>query len=472
MRSAAPLLFALAAAAAFAAAAAQPPHLAAQVVGPAPNHIVIFLVDALRPDFLGCYGGERGASPNIDSWSREAVLFETAYSNANWTKPAVASLFTGLWPSETGTVRMMNVFPDGSEAESCLPAGPETLAELLASEGYRTAGFVNNPHIDAQFGFGRGFETFRQGPYSCDEILAMFQAWRDSLQRAERSFAYIHVLEPHAPYEPRAPYDDMFGPHEASERIFSGGKIEFENWAAYRDAVNAGDIVPAASAIESFRNLYTGEVAWVDSAFAGLVEALKSGGSYDETLLVFTADHGENFHEHGTLGHPPNTCWEAQIRIPLMFLFPSRWEIAPRRVEGPACLFDVTATLSRAAAGRPLGRGADLSGASAAGRVGPRVSITEGVNRFTARSGDLKVTVMTPPEAELRISRIFDVVDDPAERHNLLDEKPSFASWFAARAGRWRRWVAANGKENRRSAQPVEADGRLRERLRALGYLN
>ena len=114
MRSAAPLLFALAAAAAFAAAAAQPAHLAAQVAGPAPNHIVIFLVDALRPDFLGCYGGERGASPNIDSWSREAVLFETAYSNANWTKPAVASLFTGLWPSETGTVRMMNVFPDGS----------------------------------------------------------------------------------------------------------------------------------------------------------------------------------------------------------------------------------------------------------------------------------------------------------------------------------------------------------------------
>lgn len=466
-----PLCFAAASAAGLCLAVMEPAHLAAEVTGPPPKHIVIFLIDALRPDFLGCYGGRRGTSPNIDEFAAESVVFENAWSNANWTKPAVASLFTGLWASETRTLKMVTTLPDGAEVETSLPEGLDTLAETLAAAGYRTAAFANNPHIDALFGFDRGFEVYRQGAFSCDELVAMFLEWRASLGPGEPSFAYIHVLEPHAPYEPRAPYDDMFGGHEAASRIF-GDNAGFEAWAEYRDEVNAGNIVPAPSAIESFRNLYCGEVAWTDAAFARLLQALKADGTYDDTLLVLTADHGENFYENGVLGHPPITCWQGQVGIPLVMRYPAGWGVAPRRVRGTAQLFDVTATVSAAAVRRPLGRGIDLAGCSAAGRVPPRVAICEGVNRFVALVGTLKVHARVPEEGEFHISRIFRIAGDPREKLNILEDKPSFSSWFGARAEKWHRFVEARGEANTAGARTPEISDELRLRMRALGYLN
>lgn len=465
------LSFAVAAAAGLWLSAMQPAHLAAEVKGPPPNHIIIFLVDALRADFLGCYGSTRNASPNIDEFAGKSVVFENAWSNANWTKPAVASLFTGLWASETRTLKMVTQLPDGSEVETSLPEGLDTLAETLTGAGYRSAAFANNPHIDALFGFDRGFEVYRQGAFSCDELVAMFLEWRGSLGPHERSFAYIHVLEPHAPYEPREPYDDMFGGHEASDRIFGDG-AEFAEWAEYRNEVNAGNIVPAPSAIESFRNLYCGEVAWADAAFGHLRQALKADGTYDDTLLVLTADHGENFYENGVLGHPPISCWEPQVRIPLVIRFPAGWAVAPRRVKGTAQLFDVSATISAAAVRRRFGRGMDLAGRSAAGRVGPRVAVAEGVNRFVALVGALKVHARVPEEGEFHILRIFRIAVDPWEKLNILEDKPSFSSQFGARAEKWQRFVRERGEANAAGVHTGEISDELRLRIQALGYLN
>jgi arylsulfatase len=461
---------AVSAAGAFYWAVTTPPVLASNPTLRAPGEVVLVVVDALRADFLYRRDFPQPVTPNIDELAADGVLFTNAYSNSNWTKPAVAALFTGLWPSETGVLRMYELLPDDSVTETSLSPSPETLAEGLAARGYATAGFVNNPHLDAAFGFDRGFGHYEQGALPCEEIVERYLSWRSGHRDNAETFAYLHFLEPHAPYNPPPPYAGMFGSHEAADRLFAREGGTYDDWAAFRDEVNGGGLKLSPGVVEGFRNLYAGEVARCDAAIGRLLAGLRERGAYEEALVVVTADHGENLYEHSVLEHLPTTFFEEQIRVPLVVKFPRSWRCAGVRVDQPVQLIDVTATLSATTTGEVSGRGRSLAGPSMSGRHEKREIVTEAAGGFVVRFGALKA--LFKRGESLKIHRLIDIDADPGERADILARKPSFAQRALKQAQKWDAFVSARAPEGRGGGASEEELKQLRERLRALGYLN
>lgn len=424
----------------------------------------------MRADFLSCNGCEYPTTPNIDALAADGVLFENAYSNSNWTKAAIAALFTGLWPSETGAVRICQLLPDGSVSETSLSPSPATLAECLEARGYATAGFVNNPHLDAAFGFDRGFGHYAQGAMPCEEIVGQYLSWRCALGDSAKAFAYLHFLEPHAPYNPPSAYADLFGPHEAADRLFTREGGGYEDWEAFRDEVNGGGLKLSPAVVEGFRNLYAAQVARCDAAMGRLLAALKERDAYEEALIVVTADHGENFYEHMVLEHLPTTFFEEQIRVPLAVKFPRALGCEGVRIAEPVQLMDVTATISASAGGQPLGRGRSLVGAALLARARSAVIVTEAAGGFVVRFGSLKM-FLKRGEC-LKVHRLINTSADPGERADIAARKPSFAQRALRQAEKWDAFVSARAPEGQARGASEEELRELRERLRSLGYLD
>jgi len=462
-------MYAAAAVAATAGVALTRPLIDVRHAVEAPRAIIIVLIDALRRDHVSCYGYHRQTTPNIDAVAADGVRFEDAYTNGSWTKPAVASLFTGLWPSETGALTMMTQLPNGEESESVLAGDVRTLAEALSRQGFRCGGFVNNPHLAEELGFGRGFDSYEQAAMTCDVIVGKFLEWRRALASDESYFAYMHFLEPHATYAPREPFRTRFlskAEVTSEETKFS----EYAEWVAFRNEVNEKGRPVQQTAVDEMLDLYDGEIAWTDEAVGTLVKALKADGLYEEAFLVIMADHGEDFLEHGVLEHPIYGLYEEQIRIPLVMKFPKSWGIGPGVVEGRAQTADITATICAAAGADGLGRGRDLIGACALGAITETATVTQGVGRFAVRLGGLK-SECREEDGKMRIAAIYDIPKDPMTRHNILSKKPSYAARTTRRLERWFDFVGTRAPSARaEEKRVVPSEERLRQ-LRALGYL-
>jgi arylsulfatase len=465
--AAAVLLWAAAAAYGVAAVAIGRPVLDIRLSVSEPRGIVIVAFDALRADHVSCYGYPRHTTPNIDAVAADGVTFERAYTNGNWTKPSISSLFTGLWASECGTLTQLTRPEDaGVRIESVLSPKVRTLAEVLTERGYACGGFVRNAHLDGALGFGRGFEIYRQGEMDCDELVRQFLAWRGGLGEGRKFFTYVHIVEPHAPYEPREPFKSEFAPGVNNAPVVPEN-AGYGVWGTFRDGVNKGKTMLSKAQIGELRDLYDADIAWSDEALGTLVAGLKARGDYDETLLVLLADHGENFAEHGYVAHPAWTLFEEQIRIPMVIKFPKSWGIPVRRVSEPVEMMDVTATVAAAAGGR-LGRGDDLAGYVAGGAMPERMIVTQSVSGFAVGMGGLKA-VFSTEGGTVAMTGLYNVLVDPETRVNVMEKRPSFCDRLTARAAKWYKFVSERGRAD--AGQGVMTDDERLRQLKALGYV-
>lgn len=277
-----------------------------------PNVLVV-LIDTLRPDHLGCYGYERATSPNMDALAADGVLFHDAFSQASWTRPAVGTLFTGTYPTVHGAI----------DRPDLLRQDLPTLAQAFRDHAYETVAFVSNPSVLPVWGFGPGFTRYSDvdsmavDPGRDKDVMDAGIAALDYL--AGRPWLmYLHAIGPHSPYDPPAPYSTRF----ASE-----------------SARGTGELAERSRTVD----LYDGEIAFTDAHLGRLIDRLKSMGQYDNTLIVVMADHGEEFWEHGGLGHG-TTLYDEQIRIPLIMKLPAR-RFAGEVRHGITQLMDVGPTL-------------------------------------------------------------------------------------------------------------------------------
>jgi arylsulfatase A-like enzyme len=292
----------------------------------APPNVIIYLVDTLRADRLGCYGHDLPVSPRIDAFASEGVLFEHVVAQSSWTKPAVVSILSGLGPLTHGV----------NGRRDRVPESITTLAELLRERGFRTAAFASNAYITEKAGFAQGFDDFDFGHARSHAVTDKVVAWLDELPRSRPFFLYVHTIDPHAPYEPAQPYRERFASTVTDPAVGTFDHIR----AIGRKEVEATDALVA-----DMLALYDAEVAENDHSFGVLMDRLRELDLYDETLIVFLSDHGEEFREHGVFGHGWDLYREV-VDVPMIVRPPDG--TASRRIETTVQHVDLVPTVLEA----------------------------------------------------------------------------------------------------------------------------
>lgn len=427
-----------------------PERAPASLANPRPPHVVLFLVDTLRRDRLGVYGNTRGLTSRTDRFATESILFEEAVAQSSWTKPSVASVLTGLDPLHHGT----------SAVDSRLPESFELLSERLQRAGYETAAVSSNRHIDARSGFAQGFDDFYfEGIVSAERVIDRAFDWLDRRTRARPFFLYLHLIDPHAPYEPPQAERERFAATVSDPSVGSRQGL----LSLYRRRPRS-----RSAEIEDIQLLYDAEVAAMDSQFGRLLDGLAQRGIYDNTLLIFLSDHGEEFDEHGFLGHGRN-LFAQSLAIPLI-IKPSMSSASPippgTRIQGPAQHLDIITTVLSAAtlptAGLP---GIDLLADERlpADREAYSYLDYEGRVGMALSTGEWKQIVSL--SRRFRGPGLFRPRSDPGEIHELSAIKPHRAGLLSWKL---RRWLAQSRPG---IAATIELDSEAQEELRALGYL-
>jgi len=286
---------------------------------PAKPNILFVLIDTLRADRVGADNPAHSRTPFLDSLAAHGYVFRNAYAQSSWTSASVASLFTSRYQSQHHVMSFWATLADDEV----------TLAELLATNGYATAAFIANFLLRGDLGYAQGFQRYqtfsrpgvdpRGNPTavkgSAEQVNQAALAWLDEIaqsdQRKQSAFLYLHYMEPHAPYDPPERFLDAVlngRPRPDLEAVNKRARIP--NLGTFSDALVA-DIV----------DLYDAEVLAVDDQLRTLFATLRMRGFLRNTIVVVTSDHGEEFREHGTMGHH-QALYEESIRVPLIVLVP------------------------------------------------------------------------------------------------------------------------------------------------------
>ena len=443
---------------------------------PAVKNVVVLCIDTLRADHLSAYGYRRPTTPRLAALARRGVLFENASAAAPWTVPSVGSLLTSLYPGEHGAQVAGEVRHLDEQTPAQLRPGVETLADILHAAGYRTALFSGNPYLWGRF--QRGFDTALADYRRAGELTDRAIDW---IARRPRKpfFLYIQYMDLHQPIEPPAPYASHFPVSLGGER---GG--EHADWSFDRQS----DL--ADPEFRRFRAhkiaLYDGALLYVDTEIGRLLDALSRLGRRDDTLVVVTADHGEEFWDHAEaerqMGGDPRGVWgighghtlyQELLHVPLLVAGPG-WDEG-RRVPCRVSLLDVAPTVLAALGlpGRPAMRGASLAGAIGgpddAGAC-PRSAVAA---ESTAYGPDARALVWSGWKLIERAGAgpaLYDLQKDPGERHDLAGCRPRT---LAALSGLLAHELAprrgGSGQVSPPQA-PLAPDPETVRQLRSLGY--
>jgi arylsulfatase A-like enzyme len=283
-----------------------------------PGHNVILIsIDTLRADHLGCYGYPLPTSPNIDALANDAVLFSTTIAQAPSTTPSHASIFTSRIPVHHGAKRSTNQ-----------PISPQvpTMAEMLRENGYSTISFNGGGQVAAEFGFDRGFDLY--------ESFSANQPFGEQVKSAtdwmaahpdNKFFMFLHSYEAHAPYDPEPEHLALF------DSGYTGSLPPNISFTLLR-RINDGQLDLTDQDAQHIKHAYDGEIRSVDEALGALLEYLKSVGSYDDTIVIFTSDHGEELGDHGQFGKHTYSLYDEVLRVPFILKLPGN-RLASTRVD-------------------------------------------------------------------------------------------------------------------------------------------
>lgn len=413
-----------------------------------PN-VLFIVLDAVRADHLSCYGYQLETTPNIDRLSREGALFLHAFSAAPWTLPSHASMFTGLFPAQHqadwGHVYLDRRFP--------------TLAGCLRDDGYRTVGFAENVFVSRNFGLAGGFEEFfetwrrplivralakiaSRGLGYRDRLdcprrsIGLFERWlRNNRDRERPFFAFINFMSAHLPRYPRPGFGRRDWPADSLKRIQPVNLLP-ERFYVPRFRLNDADLAVMA-------DVYDSDISYLDSQVGQLVAFLTEEGILDNTVLIVTSDHGENFGEHGLIEH--QFClYDTLLRVPLVVRYPAL--VKPGRIQGrvsTVSLFKTVLALARTPRSEPSGasRSDPLAALREQDTVVAECSDAGGMLRgslgsegrgvdFSRFDRSLRCIAKGPYKfiwSSDGRSELYRIEDDPSEVNNLCEKEPDQA---------------------------------------------
>jgi len=464
------------------------PPATSQASGP---DVVLIVMDTVRADHLPIYGYSRDTTPFLRRLAERATVYTRAVAASNMTLTSHASLFTGQYPRRHGAHFLLPEAPKGRP----VPESTDTMAELLASAGYRTAAIVaNHWYLDAAWGMAQGFQVYDDRPYIgigaagnaglLDSVIARVAPWafpkeswrdfrrgdritRDALTQLDELaaggspfFLFLNYMDAHHPWVPPPPYDTLFPGGNPQYTLFHFDRIRREIVSGKRD------VAPAER--DAMMAEYDGGLAYVDRQIETVVSRLAELGRLDNTLFIVTSDHGEGFGGHDIIGHGKTTA-VSQTSVPLLVKYPQQQ--SGRRVDVLASHVDLLPTVLAATG---LQAPAEIDGLNLASiethsdrfvvaeayrnpffiRIGAAVGMAE----TSVYLGTLKLVFRETGE-----QRLFDLSADPLETRDLSAAAPDMAAALGTRLDRWlARMPAAPGNK---------PDQATLDRLKSLGYV-
>ena len=265
--------------------------------GKADKNVILIVLDTLRADKLGCYGNFSGLTPQIDKFAAKAVLFERAFSHAPWTLASVASIFTSQYPSQHGAGGQLGTFRK-------LPDDAVTLAEIFKKAGSDTSAIINVLFMSEKFGMTQGFDSVDTVISEANVYMRKAsQTTKTALKWLDRPktkpfFLFVHYFDPHLSYDPPQPFRRQFAaPEDADTNDFIFGTVA--EMIQYRQgALNLG-----TETIARLEKLYNAEVAYLDCEVGNLLNGIYKRGLDENTIIIITSDHGEEFLDHKGFEH-------------------------------------------------------------------------------------------------------------------------------------------------------------------------
>jgi arylsulfatase A-like enzyme len=388
-----------------------------------PPSLIVITLDTTRADRLGCYGYPQAQTPHLDRFAQENILFENTLSPAPMTLPAHASLFTGMYPLAHG-IR--------SNVGFQLPKEILTLAEFLQEKEYQTGAFIASHVLSSSFGLNQGFEDYEQifslkkGERRAEEVRNLAQKWLEE-RTSSPFFLWLHFFDPHAPYNPPAPFN-QHPPHP-----------------------------------------YDGELAYLDQQLGLFFQFLQDKKLYDSSLLFIVGDHGESLGEHGEETHS-YFAYDSVLKVPFLLKLPKPSSPIPLKISEQVRLIDILPTiLSFLEIPTPSSvQGRDLSPLIKGQKVQENPeSYSENYNPFyqygcaplrVLRNAQYKYIESLRPE-------LYHLLSDPQETRNILENEPEIAKQMQERL----KSLIENYSVERTNAS-YEADPRTLEALGTLGY--
>jgi len=434
-------------------------NVAARVIPPSecprPSHVIFLTIDSIRSDRLDSYGSPRPTMPNVAAFFRGGVQWEDGIAQANWTRPSYFSMLTSRYKWE---------FPPQHVALPLL-----TLAEQLKQHGYRTLGFVQNPNLDHSLHFDQGFDSYYQ-IYKDLRAATMEQVVTDRVESLDPAdgplFLFVHLQQPHYPYDPDNPYLPAFRRPDAHE--LSPGEV-LHYFTGDRETWESGAGDPAAR-LAYLVDAYDASIRATDAAVGRILDALERRGFLEDAVVILNGDHGEELLDHGGFGHAHRNLHSELVEVPFFLRLPEALGAAPGARSEPAANMDLYPTILDAL-GIPAERkmhGRSLL-ASARGRdVETRPVFSNRSKWMSVTDGDYRLHVdWNGVEPE----QFFDLRSDPGETRPLArsDDDPDLARLRAA-AQEWYD-LGRELRERRRGQGGGELNRSLREDLEALGYL-
>ncbi len=418
-------------------------------------HVVVVMWDATRPDHLTPYGYSRDTTPNLAKLAGEGTVFRKAQSTAPWTVPSVAGVFTGLFSHNH------KVDYEATGYTLDLTTDAHTMAEAMSDNGYATALYTAQGIYYKQAGFTQGFDSSK---FTKPETLVDLALGHIKANKAQPTFTVVYWLDPHAPYEP-APEHDKWSDPAVDVNIHSGGK-ERPGFLKH-GAINRGKVDLTAAQMAQLQNKYDGELHANDAELGRLWKGLQDMGIADDTVFVFTSDHGEGFGEHSRQKVWHDIPYDTVLDVPLVVRAPGVG--AGKTVDAAVRTIDIYPTLMELTGGtakHPL-NGESLVSMMKSGSGADRVNVG------TSHWHDGLAFVRTP-QHKLLFSRnnaeraeLFDLGADPGEQSNLAANAELLAKLKAKRDEVLQQTSISIGSGG---AEAVGDDETAR--LCALGYLD
>ena len=431
-----------------------------------PTNVVVYLIDTMRADKLRPINPEsRVQTPGLNQFVESAAIMMGAHTQENWTKPSVATLLSSLMPWQHNAIT----------TEAVVPSTVRLAPEILSEQGFYTGAFIANGYVSDRFGFRQGWTTYRNYVREGRNNPAQFVAadvlsWLDSRPTDKPFFLYVHTIDPHVPYRPPHQFLSLY------DAAPYNGVVDFSHDGELLEKIKVGEVRLNDRDRVRLQALYDGEVSYHDVHFNSIIEGLTRRGVGDDTMVIVTADHGEEFWDHGSVGHG-HSVYEELLHIPMFVRLPGVTHGA-MRVPDAVGLVDVLPTILDAL-GQPIPE--EMAGHSflrsltGEGHDAPRVAVSGFMEGWrTCAVGRLKFIQRS---AERQI--LYDLAVDPHERNDIARSHPIAVRYARGLLGLSLSESDAEGATPSSAARrPVvhaqettTIDPETESQLRALGYV-